>query len=59
MKDDKIILVTVKAKKLTDCTLTELQADTPILRDENGIEYKQLIDEPFDKSEDVTKRNKE
>lgn len=45
MKEDpNVILVTVRAKKVEHCTLAKLQADTPRLRDENGIEYKQLID---------------
>lgn len=43
-KDPNVILVTVRAKKIEHCTLSELQADTPRLRDEEGVEYKQLED---------------
>ncbi len=44
-EDPNVILVTVRAKRIEHCTLSELQMDTPILEDEKGIKYKQLIDE--------------
>lgn len=52
MKDPNIILVTVKAKQLKFCTPEELKADSPVLVDENGIEYKQIV-EQRDESKDV------
>jgi hypothetical protein len=45
MKDPNVIYVQVRAKRVEHCTITELEMDTPILEDENGIKYKQLEDE--------------
>lgn len=42
MKEDKSLSVTVRAKKIEDCTKAELNTMLPLLTDENGINYKQL-----------------
>lgn len=57
MEDPNIILVTVKAKQIKFCTPEELKSDSPVLVDENGVEYKQII-EQRDESKDVIKLNR-
>ena len=57
MSKDKTVIVTVKVKRVEDCSDSELNTMLPLLTDENGVNYKQLSGVVPDSKELIIKSN--